>query len=86
MSQYEPTTATVFNDKNLQQLVSYLIRELDTISDVFTGVQSIMLQEMHTPPARFVKGMIVLADGVNWNPGSGKGIYAYDGATWRFLG
>lgn len=87
-SQYEPRTAPVFNDPNLQLLVSYITRELDQISDAFTGVQAIMLQELHAPPAKFFKGMIVMADGTNWNPdGIGrKGFYGYDGSSWQRLG
>ena len=27
-------------------------------------------------------GQIVYADGTNWNPGSGKGIYAYNGSAY----
>lgn len=85
-SQYEPRTAPVFNDSNLQLLVSFITRELDQISDAFTGVQAVMLQERHAPPPKFFTGMIVLADGTNWNPGSGKGFYGYADGTWHFLG
>ena len=31
-------------------------------------------------------GMIAYADGVNWNPGSGSGLYVRDSGTWHFLG
>lgn len=31
-------------------------------------------------------GMVAYADGTNWNPGYGAGIYAYDGAGWVPLG
>lgn len=85
-SQYEPRTAPVFKDKDLQQLTSFVVRELDKISDTFTGVQAIKLQEMHAPPPKFFNGMIVLADGTNWNPGSGRGYYGYDAGSWRYLG
>lgn len=85
-SQYQPRTAPVFDNKDLQQSTSYLLRELNDISDAFSGVQDIMLQELHVAPNKVMKGMIVLADGTNWNPGSGKGFYGYDGSTWRYLG
>lgn len=29
---------------------------------------------------------MVLADGTNWNPGSGGGCYIYRAGAWRFLG
>ena len=31
-------------------------------------------------------GMIAYADGVNWNPGSGSGLYMRDSGSWHFLG
>ncbi len=39
-------------------------------------------------PARYWAGMIVLADGTNWDPGSGEGAYRRDAAnaSWVFLG
>lgn len=37
-------------------------------------------------PVNPEEGQIVRADGVGWNPGSGRGFYGYDNGTWRFLG
>ena len=85
-SQYEPRTTPVFENQDLRNLTSYIYRELREISQTFTGIQAIQLQETHVPPPKLVKGMLVLADGTNWNPGSGRGFYAYDGTTWRYLG
>lgn len=33
-------------------------------------------------PADKANGMIVYADGSTWDPGSGAGIYAYEGSSW----
>lgn len=33
-----------------------------------------------------VDGKLAYADGVNWNPGSGKGLYRYDGSEWVLVG
>lgn len=33
-------------------------------------------------PTKPREGMIYGADGTNWNPGTGKGIYAYYGGAW----
>jgi hypothetical protein len=35
------------------------------------------------PPATPEAGMVVLADGVNWDPGAGAGLYFFDGVFWR---
>lgn len=45
----------------------------------------ILLQTLHAAPARPVEGMVALADGTNWNPGSGPGSYQYRAGTWRPL-
>ena len=37
-------------------------------------------------PVNPEEGMIVRADGTNWNPGSGRGFYGYDNGAWVFLG
>lgn len=33
-------------------------------------------------PARPRNGMIVYADGTEWNPGSGEGFYGYENGNW----
>lgn len=40
----------------------------------------LMLRPIYVEPARPREGMIVYADGTVWDPGSGRGIYRYDGA------
>lgn len=47
---------------------------------------SIQLQTLHAAPARVGDGMVVLADGTNWDPGSGAGFYGYYGGAWNKLG
>lgn len=32
------------------------------------------------------EGDVAFADGTNWNPGSGSGVYVYDGGAWQYLG
>lgn len=46
------------------------------------------LQVRHAAPAKTLTGMVVYADGVDWNPGSGEGVYVRDkaNAAWRYLG
>lgn len=43
-----------------------------------------LLSELHKEPARKIVGMLVIADGTNWNPGAGRGVYVYLGA-WQKL-
>lgn len=70
-----------------EALSRYLFEELGRISLAFDGLRSnLTLDELHVAPPRPVKGMIVLADGTNWNPGSGAGYYGYDGSAWVYFG
>lgn len=43
------------------------------------------LPETNEAPTKLREGMIRFADGTNWNPGSGQGIYAYYGGSWNKL-
>lgn len=40
------------------------------------------LEVLNAAPAKPRAGMIVAADGTNWNPGSGVGFYGYIGGAW----
>lgn len=44
------------------------------------------LAESNSPPNKLIAGMVALADGVNWDPGAGAGVYAYYGGAWNKLG
>lgn len=38
------------------------------------------------PPGEFlVEGMLAYADGTNWDPGSGQGLYRYTGSAWSLI-
>jgi len=45
----------------------------------------LMLKTLYAEPSRLRDGMVVLADGTDWNPGSGAGAYVYQ-SGWKFLG
>ena len=40
-------------------------------------------QVLNASPVKLYEGLIVIADGVNWNPGSGAGTYVYRSGAWR---
>ena len=46
----------------------------------------LMLSTSNRAPDKPQDGMVVKADGTNWNPGSGAGFYGYYGSTWVKLG
>lgn len=56
------------------------VRELEALE--FTHLR---LAKQYKEPARPREGMIVYADGVEWNPGNGSGLYQYRGSVWVLL-
>jgi hypothetical protein len=52
---------------------------LDALADGFAPV-------VYAYPAKPRAGMLRNFDGTTINPGSGAGLYRYDGTTWKFLG
>lgn len=65
----------------------WLERELQAIKRAWEAEKpSERLQELHAEPPKLFEGLVALADGTNWNPGSGVGIYVYLGGEWQFLG
>lgn len=42
------------------------------------------LDTTHVAPEKPRDGDFRVADGVHWNPGSGGGLYRFNGTTWRF--
>lgn len=47
---------------------------------------AMILTKLNAAPAKTIEGMIVLADGANWNPGGGAGYYGYHSGAWNKLG
>jgi len=59
---------------------SWLETELNKIAAAINS--GIRLKELHAAPDRYSDGMIVYADGSDWNPGSGEGFYGRENGAW----
>lgn len=69
------------------EIPAFLAQELLRIEQSRTdGADALYLQMSYRAPDRLTEGMVVLADGTSWNPGSGGGFYGYRAGAWRFLG
>lgn len=69
-----------------EDLQRFLQEELTKIAAVVQAVALGQLDKTHVAPPKPREGMIRLADGTQWNPGSGQGVYCYYNSAWRFLG
>lgn len=71
-SQYDPT---------------FFAEELEKISMALTELETpwVILSAQHEEPSKRKEGMVVNADGTDWDPGSGAGLYEYIGGSWNKL-
>ena len=66
---------------------AWLVQELRRLQDIGQAqVDSIRLKTLYASPKKVYEGLIVKADGVTWNPGSGAGFYGYKSGAWALLG
>ena len=74
-----------------EQLPNYLFNELNRLGDILLAAEDLRLEKTfvepgtETQPTKPRDGDLRYADGTKWNPGSGAGIYFYNGTTWTKL-
>lgn len=79
---YIPNTGPALSDLESVALSEWVQRELEYIAAAFQETPTVRLTVLNAAPAKPRNGMLVYADGTNWNPGSGAGVYAYEGGSW----
>lgn len=73
---------------NPADLGRWLREELERLASAMQQpAQTLALEISHAPPKRLPTDRVTLAfaDGTDWNPGSGAGVYAYYSGTWNKL-
>lgn len=69
-----------------EQIVAFVLREFQKVADSAEFALVRNVEFLNVAPDKPREGMIRGADGANWNPGAGKGVYAYYTGAWHFLG
>lgn len=67
------------------QLQDWLRREFDAIAQAMrmsVSAPSMILQQANNEPSRILPGMVVYADGTNWDPAVGEGLYWFVDEHW----
>jgi len=67
---------------DVSELRRYMEDELRKISEAFNEQDSVELRASRHAPDNPREGMIIHADGLAWNPGSGAGTYRYQSGAW----
>lgn len=69
------------------EIPAFLRTELERLARYITSAQPFLyLSTSHAAPTRPQEGMVVKADGTDWNPGAGAGFYGYKAGSWVLLG
>lgn len=84
MADYIPDFPDLITE--VRDLLSFIHQEHQKISQAIAGTLPSELPELHAEPSRLRNFMIVAADGTDWDPGAGQGIYTYYAAAWHKLG
>ena len=79
---YVPETGPTVEGESSLALLAWLQDELLRIATSFHEQPFMRLSQLDVEPDKPRNGMVVYADGTNWNPGSGEGVYAYEGGVW----
>lgn len=85
---YVPSKVPPTETSDGGSIAAYLEDELQRFaSSQLDDVQALEVRPAHAVPLRPREGMVVYADGTDWNPGGGEGLYTYTSAgRWRGAG
>jgi putative cell wall-binding protein len=72
---------------SVDEVSEWAWKQLQKIEETLNvGPKIIKLSTSNKEPVKRKDGMVVLADGTNWNPGAGQGYYGYYAGAWHKLG
>jgi len=67
---------------SIDDLAAYIDRELSRVGNAFNSA-TLKVEMLAVEPMKPRDGLIAGADGVNWDPGSGEGIYVWFNGVWN---
>lgn len=83
---YEPSQVPA-DISDINVLRRYLREEFDRIAATIRLLAAGHIDVTYVAPIKPRRGDIRYADGTQWNPGSGEGVYFYNsGGIWKLLG
>jgi len=68
--------------QDIKEVPAYLDRELRRIAEAIEAVATGYLDKTHVEPVKKRDGMMVYADGTDFDPGAGEGMYARIAGAW----
>lgn len=71
--------------KDPTAIIHWLTGELNNLAQVLNRYDRLQFIPLTVAPPKPSEGLVVFADGVEWDPGSGAGLYQYVGGSWIAL-
>lgn len=68
---------------SLEQVLPGLVLNVNGLVD--GSLRVFRMEKLAAAPKDIAEGWVAWADGTNWNPGSGAGLYEYRGGSWNKL-
>lgn len=82
VNQYYPEPTPHVQDN----IIHYVETELNRVSSVVNLIGAGFVEFLNAEPTKLYEGLVRGADGSDWDPGSGKGVYVYYDSAWHKLG
>lgn len=79
---FTPTEPPLLSDENANELGKWMKGELERLAAALDAPDITAYKVLHVEPSKPREGMIVVADGSDWDPGDGPGQYMYIGGQW----
>lgn len=80
---YNPKFASPYS--SLDELIIHLNKELRSIADSINSLIDEPFTATHKDFTKHKDGMLIYADGTNFNPGAGRGLYLRNNGAWEKL-
>ena len=76
------------NPTKYYEFQTFVLDQFREIANAFASVETdaVLLKQWNAEPDKTYDGLVVYADGTNWNPGSGEGVYCFYNSSWNKLG
>jgi microcystin-dependent protein len=71
--------------ENAEELPGYLANSLSQVGAMVNSPTR-NFAPLNSAPPKPTDGDVAFADGIGWDPGSGRGMYSYDGEEWVLIG
>lgn len=77
-----PAPSGFGDDSRFQQVTQWADQEFKTIAERFNSHSVVQHNVLNGEPPKPREGTTAVADGTNWNPGNGAGLYLYQNGAW----